>query len=107
MQYRAVYIYDTCSKTTFKKIKNLIKLAKAITRHDIAYLLEFDFKSSNFYGLPKIHKSCLIKGKCGETQSGLLDCRPKAALLFWFFGDFRCGALLFMVIHVIYKYKNK
>ena len=33
--------------------------------------------------------------------------RPKAALLFWFFGDFRCGALLFMVILVIYKYKNK
>ena len=28
--------------------------------------------------------------------------RPKAALLFWFFGDFRCNALLFMVIHVIY-----
>ena len=24
-----------------------------------------------------------------------------------FFGDFRCGALLFMVIHVIYKYGNK
>ena len=33
--------------------------------------------------------------------------RPKAALLFWFFDDFRCGALFFMVIHVIYKYKNK
>ena len=33
--------------------------------------------------------------------------RPKAALLFWFFGDFRCGVLLFMVIHVIYKYKNR
>ena len=33
--------------------------------------------------------------------------RPKAALLFLFFGDFRCGALLFMVIHVIYKYKNR
>ena len=30
--------------------------------------------------------------------------RPKAALLFWFFGDFRFGSLLFMVIHVIYKY---
>ena len=25
----------------------------------------------------------------------------------WFFGDFRCGTLLFMVIHVIYKYKNR
>ena len=33
--------------------------------------------------------------------------RPKAALLFWFFGDFRCGALLIMVIRVIYKYKNR
>ena len=33
--------------------------------------------------------------------------RPKAALLLWFFVDFRCGALLFMVIHVIYKYKNR
>ena len=33
--------------------------------------------------------------------------RHKAALLFWFFGDFRCGALLFMVIYVIYKYKNR
>ena len=33
--------------------------------------------------------------------------RAKAALLFWFFGDFRCGALLFMVINVIYKYKNR
>ena len=33
--------------------------------------------------------------------------RPKAALLLWFFGDFRCGALLFVVIHVIYKYNNR
>ena len=32
-------------------------------------------------------------------------CRPKAALLFWFFGDFRCGLPLFIVILVIYKYK--
>ena len=52
----------------------------------------------------------------GVNTTGLIDSgppvifiagRPKAALLFWFFGDFRCGALLFMVIHVIYKYKNK
>ena len=33
--------------------------------------------------------------------------RPKAALLFRFFGDFRCGALLFIVIYVRYKYKNR
>ena len=28
--------------------------------------------------------------------------RPKAALLFWFFGEFSCGVLLFIVILVIY-----
>ena len=34
--------------------------------------------------------------------------RPKeAALLLWFFGDFRCGALLFVIIRVIYKYKDR
>ena len=38
---------------------------------------------------------------------GFIAGRPNAAFLFWFFGDFRCGALLFMVIHVIYKYKNR
>ena len=37
----------------------------------------------------------------------LIAGHPKAALLFWFFGDFRCGALSFMVIHVIYKYRNR
>ena len=28
--------------------------------------------------------------------------RPKAALLFWFFGGFRCGVPLFIVMLVIY-----
>ena len=28
--------------------------------------------------------------------------RPKAALLFWFFGGFRCGVPFFIVILVIY-----
>ena len=27
---------------------------------------------------------------------------PKAALLFWFFGGFRCGVPLFIIIFVIY-----
>ena len=27
---------------------------------------------------------------------------PKAAILFWFFGDFRCGVLLFIVVFVKY-----
>ena len=36
------------------------------------------------------------------TPSNFIAGRPKAALLFWFFSDFRCGVLLFMVILVIY-----
>ena len=60
---------DASYKNTLKKIRALIKLAKDITRYEIAYLLEFDFKTSNFYGLPKIHKSNLIKSKCKETLS--------------------------------------
>ena len=41
------------------------------------------------------------------TPSSFIAGRPKAALLFWFFGDFRCGVPLFIVILVIYKYKNR
>ena len=53
------------------------------------------------------------KGRVGRPQTSsspqviFIAGRPKAALLFWFFDDFRYGAMLFMVIHVIYKYKNK
>ena len=39
-----------------------------------------------------------------KPPSNFIAGRPKAALLFWFFGDFRCGVLLFMAILVIYKY---
>ena len=41
------------------------------------------------------------------SPSNFIAGRPKVALLFGFFGDFRCGVLLFMVILVIYKYKNR
>ena len=37
-------------------------------------------------------------------SSNFIAGRHKAALLFWFFGDFRCGVSLFIVIRVIYIY---
>ena len=37
-----------------------------------------------------------------EVVLSVIAGRLKAALLFWFFGDFRCGVLLFLVIFVIY-----
>ena len=32
---------------------------------------------------------------------------PRRLFLFWFFADLRCGVPLFIVILVIYKYKNR
>ena len=64
----------------------------------ISVLRSLDTEANKFFGRPQTSSSPPVIFIAG---------RPKAALLFWFFGDFRCGALLFMVIHVIYKYKNK
>ena len=32
---------------------------------------------------------------------------PRRLFCLWFFGVFSCGVLLFMVIYVVYKYKNR
>ena len=54
-----------------------------------------------------------VRARVGRPQTSssppviFIAGRPKADLLFWFSGEFRCGALLFMVIRVIYKYKNR
>ena len=73
---------DDCSKSTFKKIKSLIKLSGDVTRHEIDYLLNFEFKSSSFYGLPKIHRSNLIQEKCQKTYSTYLELKDPSDLKF-------------------------
>ena len=40
-----------------------------------------------------------------KPPSNFIAGRPKPALLFWLFSDFRCGVPLFIVFLVIYKYK--
>ena len=40
--------------------------------------------------------------KLKPPPSNFIAGRPKAALLFWFFGGFRCGVPLFIVMLVIY-----
>ena len=58
--------------------------------------------------MQRIHNSHLLAASLPMPSPVIfIASRPRAALLFWFFGDFRCGALLFMVVHVIYKYKNR
>ena len=45
----------------------------------------------------------MVDRKLGEAPSNLIAGRPKAALLFWLFSEFRCGVPLFIVILVIYN----
>ena len=40
--------------------------------------------------------------KAPPPPSNFIASRPKAALLFWCFGGFRCGVPLFLVMLVIY-----
>ena len=49
----------------------------------------------------------LVDRKLVQAPSNFIAGRPKAALLFWLFSDFKCGVPLFIVILVIYKYKNR
>ena len=44
----------------------------------------------------------LVDRKLVKAPSNFIAGRPKAALLFWFFGGFRCGVPLFIVMLVIY-----
>ena len=64
-------------------------------------------RSSEFFGYANYLVLYLFPFPKMTYPSNFIADRPKAALQFWFFGDFRCGALLFMVILVIYKYKNR
>ena len=44
----------------------------------------------------------LVDRKLIKAPSNFIAGRPKAALLFGFFGDFRCGVPLFIIILVLY-----
>ena len=48
----------------------------------------------------------MVDRKLVEAPSNFIAGRPKTALLFWFFRDFRCGVSLFIAIRVIYKYRD-
>ena len=44
----------------------------------------------------------LVDRKLVEAHQYFIAGRPKAALLFWFFGGFRYGVPLFIVMLVVY-----
>ena len=63
----------TYEEITANKDKVVVKLIKelacnhshSLTEKEVNYLCHFDFKTSGFYGLPKIHKSKII---CQEAK---------------------------------------
>lgn len=60
-----------------KKINKLTKEHKQqLTNDEIDYINNFTYKTSNFYGLPKIHKSAAIKAAIKEQNAEYIKLDP-------------------------------
>ena len=57
----------------FTKLKELINQNENTTDHEADFLLNFDCKTSTFYGLPKIHKSQIIQNACKIKHSEYIE----------------------------------
>ena len=68
--------------------------AKSKCHNCNVYVLEA--VSDEFSGLAVNKRSIFLR------WNNFIAGRPKSALLFWFFGGFRCGVPLFIVMQVIY-----
>ena len=69
LNYSETYdeIPSNTDKTVIKLIEELtLKHTHSLTKAEIDYLCRFNFRTSGFYGLPKIHKSKII---CQETKA--------------------------------------
>ena len=66
-------------KNILQKLESLVnKHRDSFTKKEVEYLIKFSCKSSNFYGLPKIHKSKSIQKSCEENYSTYLQLtKPK------------------------------
>lgn len=67
--------------TIMKKIKRLTKeYEHELTKNEIDYIHKFAWKTSNFYGLPKIHKSPTIKTAVKEQNADYVKLSPPSDL---------------------------
>ena len=63
------------------KVQSFVrKYSSALTSKEKRAILKFDYKGSNFYGLPKIHKSKLIKEKLKSTADECLNLKSPSDL---------------------------
>ncbi|XP_061190029.1 uncharacterized protein LOC133197859 [Saccostrea echinata] len=78
-------ISENSDKKTMRKIKNLIKnhnTTSFLTAKEEDFLTNFDFRESAFYGLPKIHKSKIIKEAIKIQNSAYITCSDPEDLTF-------------------------
>lgn len=66
-------ISDNDQKHIFGLINNLIGSGGSLTKNEQDFLLNFECKTSTFYGLPKIHKSQLIQDACNAQISEYVE----------------------------------
>ena len=62
------------SQKIFKQLNELIaKYGIGLTDKERAYITDFECKESNFYGLPKVHKSQTISDACMNNTSSYIE----------------------------------
>ena len=70
-------------KKILSKIKNLVHEHKhCLKEEEIDFILNFECKGSNFYGLPKVHKSREVKSAVENLQSEYVKIPPPDDLKF-------------------------
>ena len=62
---------EKSNKLTYTRLLN--KFKGHFTKKEDDYLRDFELKDSNFYGLPKVHKSPQINAKCKESNVQSLE----------------------------------
>lgn len=71
------YYEETTNYSPSSVFESLAKIIQEhgsnLTKKEVDYLLDFDAKTSNFYGLPKIHKSKSISEQCEKSQTAYIQ----------------------------------
>ena len=53
---------DNCGRKVFKDLEKLVaRFSNCLLKEEQDFLIKFSFSTSNFYGLPKVHKSKIIQ----------------------------------------------
>ena len=75
-------LQDNADQNTMKKIKQLLSKHNILHEKEYDFLTNFDYKTANFYGLPKIHKSKQIQDAINQQKSSYIVIRSPDDLPF-------------------------